>query len=128
MTMRMQRSILNIQRKVKTLMYNDIEKIFAQGKGENGCTRGKRQGIGVFAEPEGEQYIGMSSCGEDNNTSEDRKTWGVKGYPLSSVYAPIQCFEKLYDPDTSLKRGTVFEELDLPFEGESVYKGGNWRG
>lgn len=55
-------------------------------------------------------------------------TWGLSGYPLASVYAPLQTFGELYDLETALKRGTVFSELDLPFVcGDSV-KGGGCRG
>lgn len=60
---------------------------------------------------------------------EERKTWGLEGYPLASVYAPLQSFQNLYDADTALKNGTLFAELYLPFMGESVAnKGGNCRG
>ena len=50
--------------------------------------------------------------------------WGLEGYPLASMYAPLQNFENLYDHATALSRGTLFRELDLPFEGKSVTKGG----
>lgn len=50
------------------------------------------------------------------------------GFPLASVYAPTQVFRKLYDRDTALSRGTIFQELDLPFMGITVKKGGNCRG
>jgi hypothetical protein len=58
----------------------------------------------------------------------ERKNWGLDNYPLASVYAPVQMFDKLFDMDTALCRGTIFAELDLPFMGESVFKGGNCRG
>jgi len=64
-----------------------------------------------------------------NTRPNDRKTWGLVGYPLASVYAPLQAFNRLYDMDTALKNGTLFEELYLPFMGESVgNKGGTCRG
>ncbi len=50
------------------------------------------------------------------------------GFPLASVYAPIQVFRNLYDLDTALSRGTVFKELDLPFLGQTIAKGGTCRG
>lgn len=55
-----------------------------------------------------------------------RKTWGLEGYPLASVYAPLQVFHKLYDKDAALANGTLFSELYLPFMGESI--GGNGGG
>ena len=39
---------------------------------------------------------------------------------LAMVYAPKQAFANLYEPDVALARGTLFAELDLPFEGRSV--------
>ena len=43
---------------------------------------------------------------------------------LAMAYVPYQRFEKLYDEDKALSRGTLFEELDLPFYGG---KRGNMR-
>ena len=40
---------------------------------------------------------------------------------LAMMYIPFQRFERLYDPEKALERGTLFEELDLPFYGR---KGG----
>ena len=38
-------------------------------------------------------------------------------YPsLAMVYAPVQCFRMTYDPAEALARGTLFRELDKPFE------------
>lgn len=54
-----------------------------------------------------------------------RTTWGLNDYPLASVYAPLQSFRNLYDCNTAFHRGTVFTELDLPFMGVTVQKGGN---
>lgn len=64
----------------------------------------------------------------DNGANKSVSTWGLEGYPLASVYAPLQSFDELYDKETALAKGTVFAQLDLPFMGESVYKGGNCRG
>ncbi len=50
------------------------------------------------------------------------------GFPLASVYAPTQVFRNLHDCDTALIRGTIFKELDLPFMGLTVTKGGSCRG
>lgn len=66
--------------------------------------------------------------GRNTNGCGERRTWGVEGYPLASMYAPLQNFDKLYDEKTALKKGTIFSELDLPFMGESVYRGGCNRG
>ena len=64
---------------------------------------------------------------EKPNTN--KLTWGLAEYPLAMVYAPLQVFRNLYDQDTALKKGTLFDELYLPFMGESVAnKGGSCRG
>ena len=60
----------------------------------------------------------------DRIGGKERHTWGLENYPLASVYAPLQEFHELYDRDAALKHGTVFAELDLPFMGETVSKGG----
>lgn len=49
--------------------------------------------------------------------------WGLEEYPLAMVYSPYQFWRGMYTPDVALQRGTLFGELDLPFEG-SGRKGG----
>jgi len=56
---------------------------------------------------------------------EDRHTWGLDGYPLAMVYSPIQNWRNIYDNETALMRGTIFEELDLPFMGKWQDSSGN---
>ena len=51
------------------------------------------------------------------------RSWGLEGYPLGSVYAPLQNWQEIYDNETGFDRGTIFKELDLPFL--SGDKGGN---
>ena len=36
--------------------------------------------------------------------------------PLGYAYVPIQRWRMLYAADHGLKRGTIFEELDMPME------------
>ena len=36
---------------------------------------------------------------------------------LAMVYAPVQAFEDLYQPEEALCKGTLFKQLDLPFHG-----------
>jgi hypothetical protein len=52
----------------------------------------------------------------DNGTPELRN-WGLNDHPLAMVYSPYQIWRNAYAPDVALKRGTLFAELDLPFEG-----------
>ena len=69
----------------------------------------------------------LSGCGNRPAANLDLPTceseqgkWGLAGYPLASVYAPIQEFDKLYDLDKGFVAGTIFSELDLPFMGRSL--------
>lgn len=41
----------------------------------------------------------------------------VDGLPLGMTYAPMQKYRKLYSPEEALCRGTLYQELDLPFLG-----------
>ena len=36
--------------------------------------------------------------------------------PLAYAYVPIQRWRMLYTPEAGLRRGTIFEELDMPME------------
>ena len=93
------------------LMYMDYESTTCCDSGEKGLR----------------QRGGCSCDGMTGKICPTNK-WGVKDYPLASLYAPIQGFKSLYEPELALKHGTLFEELDLPFMGDSVYKGGGCRG
>lgn len=67
----------------------------------NGCLR-ERTGNG-------------RGCGNAENGAG--RSWGLHDHPLAMVYSPYQHFRDTYTPDTALDRGTLFSELDLPFEG-----------
>lgn len=41
---------------------------------------------------------------------------------LAMVYSPEQAWRCLYTPDQALNAGTLFAELDKPFEGRSIYR------
>ncbi len=79
-----------------------------------------------------ERMLGRSAPAEEPfMPSPERSTQSLRlpdSFPLASVYAPTQVFRNLYDRDTALTRGTVFKELDLPFMGMTVMKGGSCRG
>lgn len=62
------------------------------------------------------------SC--DGSYKNPSGSWGLQGYPLASVYSPMQSFEELYDLDTAHKQGTIFKKLDLDFYGRKIGKGG----
>ena len=84
--------------------------------------------------------IGNSGCGcqgHDHSNGTDQNMIG-NTYPcgengvheraLAMVYAPVQHWRNAYDPKTALSRGTLFRELDMPFHGKNMSKGGNCRG
>lgn len=77
----------------------------------NGCGCGISDGQDGHHHPHGGcGCVGYEGCGPDS--------WGLCEYPLAMVYNPCQVFRGLYDPDTALRRGTLFGELDLPLGGE----------
>ena len=45
--------------------------------------------------------------------------------PIAMAYVPFQSWEKPYDSDAGLSRGTVFPSLDKPFIGEEAVRRGN---
>lgn len=47
------------------------------------------------------------------------------GFVVAMAYVPWQEFESMYPPETALKQGTLFPELDKPFEGMTVNGGKN---
>ena len=52
-----------------------------------------------------------------------RTGWGLEEYPLASVYSPYQEWRQTYTPDVALCRGTLFAELDLPFDASCCRRG-----
>ena len=46
----------------------------------------------------------------------ERRCDGCANRQLAMVYAPMQCWRRLYAPADALKRGTLFEELYKPLE------------
>ena len=57
-------------------------------------------------------------CGQMTNPQGSRYLSGMTGYPLAMAYVPWQQWKTPYDPAKGLRRGTIFEDLDLPFEKE----------
>ncbi len=50
-------------------------------------------------------FVGMSKPQTEN----------IEDMPLAMAYIPFQQWRNLYDPSEAFQRGTIFEELDLPF-------------
>ena len=48
---------------------------------------------------------------------------GLTNRSLAMVYSPCQAWRDAYAPDVALSRGTLFSELDLPFEPANKKRG-----
>ncbi|MBE6575959.1 MAG: spore coat associated protein CotJA [Ruminococcaceae bacterium] len=62
-------------------------------------------GCAVRPEPRQEQIAPHSGCHRVSG-----------GEALAMVYSPCQSWCGIYDPETALRRGTLFKALDKPFE------------
>lgn len=51
---------------------------------------------------------------------EDTLFHEPQNVPLAMSYVPIQVWQMLYTPEDGFMRGTIFEQLDLPFIGEEA--------
>ena len=49
--------------------------------------------------------------------------WGLVNHPVAMVYSPCQAWRDAYAHDVALSRGTMFAELDLPFEAAGHKRG-----
>lgn len=51
----------------------------------------------------------------DNNERHLSKSHKEHKMDYAKAYVRLQPFENVYDADTSLKRGTIFRDLDKPY-------------
>lgn len=51
----------------------------------------------------------------EHDFDSDNRLPELRGFPLASVYSPIQEWQKIYETDVGFSKGTIFMELDLPF-------------
>ncbi len=56
-------------------------------------------------------------CGACAYECDDTK---LSCMPIAMAYVPMQRFQELYSPETALRVGTLFKELDKPFLGSEV--------
>lgn len=59
---------------------------------------------------------------EQRCPAEEMSLATVPEMPLAMAYIPWQKWQYIYDADKALERGTIFEELDQPFEGRGGCK------
>ena len=79
------------------------------------------------------EMFGVRTTPETDNTTQNGNqdmngmtaTGGCEGpgrlpqdMPIGMLYVPYQKWERIYDPQVALARGTIFEALDKPFIGE----------
>ena len=96
-----------------------------------GAPAGKRPVPRVGNEPDcrPEETAGAVSARGGAGSGRAAGSYGLTGYPVGAVYAPIQTFEGIYDPAEALARGTIFAALDLPLSGvPGGTEGGGRRG
>ncbi len=83
--------------------------------GRRGCTACASSEIkGSYGETLNRSASRQSSDTSGGCGSAINSKFGLKDYPVGSVYAPLQDFDGLYDTVRALKRGTLFSALDLP--------------
>lgn len=58
-----------------------------------------------------------TDCGCRPKPSSPVKCDPLQGMPLAMAYVPWQEWRNIYNQEKALQRGTIFEELDLPFQG-----------
>ncbi len=60
---------------------------------------------------------------EGDQATSSKHGWGLNEHPLAIVFSPYQNWRELYTHEVALERGTLFGELDLPFEAMNCRKG-----
>lgn len=86
--------------------------------GNGGCSRmGNGNGCGNTSRERMGNGRGCGNTSCDHSGNGAGRSWGLHDHPLAMVYSPYQHFRDTYTPDIALGRGTLFSELDLPFEG-----------
>ncbi len=87
---------------------------------DDGCESNMSERYGMAKN----EMNGTGGCGCKNDCTTDRcGGWGLSSHPLAMVYSPCQAWRDAYTPDVALCRGTLFSELDLPFEGKMSKRG-----
>ena len=88
--------------------------MFNDNSTRNNCSMSELQKILSGAPNTPSPTLDLPSCDGGNSK------WGIKGYPLATVYSPAQEFDNLYELDKGFSAGTIFSELDLPFMGRTI--------
>ena len=59
-----------------------------------------------------------NGCGTQTPRQEAVCDFGVENGVGAALYMPLMRFDEIYDPDTAIRRGTMFAALDKPFYGD----------
>lgn len=87
----------------------------------NGNSRGNGNGTGAGGS--GTQPPSRPETPNTPNTPPDTRAFDARylgSLPLAMAYVPMQQWKTTYTLTGGLSRGTIFPELDLPFEGRTI--------
>lgn len=100
----------------------------ADGDRQRGCgmsvardRRGSRCGCGGQGGVMPRENVALPRERQGERNCRGEYEW--EGISLAMVYSPYQHWRDVYDEEKGLSRGTIFRELDKPFEGAGS-KGG----
>ena len=89
-----------------------LRRMLAENEQGRSVTQGERELTGQ----------GELSCNPDRPTTDNYR---LMNFPLGMVYAPYQQWRNAYDEEMALTRGTLFRELDMPWEVPAPIMPGN---
>lgn len=81
------------------------------------CSNNYRNYSGRPVNPRNISHNVDTDCNCRPKPSSPVKRDPLQGMPLAMAYVPWQDWKNVYCQEKALQRGTIFEELDLPFEG-----------
>lgn len=96
----------------------------SNGSGSSGSSSGSGN-TGSSGNGSNQGQIGGNTIDNTSGRNYDARLLG--SLPLAMAYTPMQQWKTTYSRDVALRVGTVFPELDLPFEG-GMNKGGMNKG
>lgn len=67
-----------------------------------------------------QQMGGNAGCNKAPGCPERREYAGLAGMPVAMAYVPWQEWYGIYDLKKGFCKGTIFEELNKPFQGMGV--------
>ncbi len=67
-----------------------------------------------FMRPDRDDSINVFCAGCDNGQVNEEC---IDSLPLAMAYVPRQKWQMIYEQSKALMRGTIFQQLDLPFKG-----------